>query len=303
MKQFDLHMHSAYSKDGEWTPTQLIQLAKQKGLEVVALTDHDCMLGIDEMMREGKRNGIQVIPGIEFSTLFQDDIECHLLGYGFDYKQSYFQTLHIQTQRLMDDAFHLRVQRLEETYGVEIDEAQVLADAHGENPWFLLCERMFNDPRNAHIADFADYRKGGWRSDPAPVNFFWDRCQKGSPLYVHVAFPSFRETVQRIHEAGGIAVLAHPFRTFYQKEERLQEAIAAGVDGIEAYSNYHEPKHNEYYAAYARAHGLLISCGSDFHGKHKPSIEMGSYGTVTLDKTKLLEDFLQALTAHRRIVL
>ena len=60
---------------------------------------------------------------------------------------------------------------------------------------------------------------------------------------------------------------------FYQKEERLQKALDEGIDGIEAYSNYHEAKHNRYYDTYCRRHGVLMTCGSDFHGKMKPKFE------------------------------
>lgn len=295
MITFDLHMHSCYSKDGEYTPKELIHIAKEKGLQYVALSDHDCMQGIDEMIAEGKKENIHVIPAIEFSTLFTPDIECHLLGYGFDYHQPYFTTLHKKLQKLSEDAFTIRVQKFKEVYGIEMDEQQIIKEANGNNPWFLLCTKIFHDPANAHIKDFKDYLPGGKRSDPAPVNFYWDKCLKGSPLYVHVEQPSFKETVQIIHDAGGIAVLAHPFQTFYQKEDLLNMALTYGIDGIEAYSNYHEPKHNQYYADFARNHGLLITCGSDFHGKLKPSIQMGDFGDEVPDNDKILHDFLQAM--------
>lgn len=296
MRNFDLHMHSNYSKDGELTPTQLIQIAKEKNLACVALCDHDGVQGIDEMLKAGESAGVQVIPGIEFTTLFNDDIECHLLGYGFDYKSEYFQNITATVNQLMEDAFHTRVVKLESQYPIKIDEAQVIKDANGENPWFLMCQRIFTNPEYASIEDFKDYIPGGKRCDPAPVNFFWDKCQKGSPLYVRVEYPSFKESVQKIHEAGGIAVLAHPFKTFYQNEELLQLAIDCGIDGIEAYSNYHTEEQNEYYAAYAKEKGLLITCGSDFHGKHKPSIQMGTYGYENQEeKEKLLQSFLTKL--------
>ena len=294
MRNFDLHMHSAYSNDGEFTPSQLIEMAAGKDMEAVALSDHDCMLGIDEMIEAGKKAGIKVVPAIEFSTLFEGEFECHLLGYGFDYKQDYFQNLHTYVKQLMNDAFHTRVEKLENYYSIKIDEKKILEDSKGENPWYLMCQRMFQDPANAHIEDFKEYRPGGKRSQPAPVNFFWDKCQKGSPLYVYVKFPAFRETVKRIHDAGGIAVLAHPFNNFYQREDMLKLAIESGIDGIEAFSNYHDAKQNAYYERYAKEHGLLITCGSDFHGKLKPTIEMGKYGADVPDKDKILEEFLKA---------
>ena len=127
------------------------------------------------------------------------------------------------------------------------------------------------------------------------MNFYWDMCSAGKPCYVRVEYPSLKDTVQRIHDAGGIAVLAHPWLNFYQKEERLQRALDEGIDGIEAYSNYHEAKHNRYYDAYCRRHGVLMSCGSDFHGKMKPKIRMGEYGYEKDDGEEILQAFLKRL--------
>ena len=144
------------------------------------------------------------------------------------------------------------------------------------------------------IEDFKDYIPGGKRSDPAPVNFFWDKCMPGSDLYVKAYNPDFKMTIQKIHEAGGLAIVAHPYQTFYEHEERLQYALDCGIDGLEAYSNYHKPFHNTYYEDFAHKHNLLITCGSDFHGEKKPSIRLGEYG-LTKDGTSFLETFLQAL--------
>lgn len=291
--KFDLHMHSHYSKDGEKSPAELIQRAYDHHLNVVALCDHDSIQGVKEMIEEGKKHQIQVIEGIECSTLF-DGGECHLLGYHLDLEHPYFLTLTDKINQLMEDAFHERVVKLETKYDIKIDEEEILKEAKDENPWFTMCHHLFHDPIYAHVEDFKDYRKGGNRCDPAPVNFFWDKCQKGSDLYVRVEFPSFKKSVDMIHEAGGLAVLAHPFKTFYQREDLLMKAIEDGIDGIEVFSNYHEKIHNNYYLQFAREHDLLITAGSDYHGKNKPSIEMGQFGDVE-DET-ILKTFLEKIS-------
>ena len=180
----------------------------------------------------------------------------------------------------------------------EIDEEAVLKEANGKNPWFVMCTHMFNDPRYQDIPDFKDYIPGGKRSDPAPVNFFWDKCQYGSDLFVYVPMPDFVESVQKIHEAGGLAIVAHPFNTFYKNDEMFKVLLDAGVDGIEAYSNYHTPEQNVYYEKLAKEHHLLITCGSDFHGEKKPSIQMGEYG-LDKDGSLWLEQFKEKLKAAR----
>ena len=82
----------------------------------------------------------------------------------------------------MYDAFYLRVEKIQNKYGIELDADELIEASHGKNPWFLMWTRIFNDPRYQGIEDFKDYIPGGKRSDPAPVNFFWDKCQAGSDL-------------------------------------------------------------------------------------------------------------------------
>lgn len=293
MNCFDLHMHSMYSQDGQFSCEELVNIAKEKGLHTISLTDHDSIEGIEQMMEYGKKEGIRVIPGIECSTLFEGN-DVHLLGYGIDLRTPYFKEITEKLRKLSSDAFSTRVEKLRQKYNVEIDEEQVIRDSHGKNPWFLMMDQLFNDPRYQSIPDFQEYIPGGRRCDPAPVNFFWDKCQPGSDLFVYVANPEFVDSVKEIHKAGGLAILAHPFNTFYQREDLLEKAIEAGIDGIEVYSNYHEPKHIEYYHQFALDHDLLISCGSDFHGEKKPSIQMGAYG-LEVDGSSYLEAFLKKL--------
>ena len=296
MGLFDLHMHSTISRDGSYTPEELIQIAKKQGLKVVALSDHNDMKGIDRMIEAGKKENIQVIPAIEFDTLFEG-LEVHLLGYNFDYNKPYYQNLGEYTLNLIDSATVERVELFKKNYGVELDAQAILKEANekGENPYFITFDTMINDPRNKDIAIFKEYRPGGKRCSPDKVNFYWDNCSVGSPNYVEVKFPDFKETVARIHADGGIAILAHPFKNFYLKDELLLKAIEAGVDGIEAYSNYHTPEMNAYYEAFCMKHNVMMTFGSDFHGALKPAIEMGEYGYTKGEEQKVLDIFLNAL--------
>lgn len=288
--KFDLHMHSCFSKDGEFTPKQLIQIAKEKEMKVIALCDHDSVQGVTSIIEEGKKEDILVIPSIECTTLF-NDYECHLLGYNIDINHPYFQNLRTHINEVVGGIFHKRFMKMTQKYHLEFDEEEIVKEAGEGNPWFTFCYKLFADPRYENIEDFKEYRKGGKRCDPAPVNFYWDNCQAGSDLHVRVEYPSFKESVKMIHEAGGLAVLAHPFKNFYQREDFLQEALDAGIDGIEVYSNYHEQKHIEYYKEFAIKNNLMITCGSDFHGKTKPNIQMGSYG-LNENGDPIIQNFL-----------
>ena len=293
MNNFDLHMHSNYSADGQLSAQELIQMAKEKELKIVALSDHDTIAGVNEMIEAGKKEGIRVIPAIECSTKL-GHYDVHLLGYGIDTTDPYFTNLQKKLKEKSSDIFHQRVEKLRKKYGVEIDEEQVIRDSKGKNPWFLMMSQLFEDPRYQDIEDFQDYLKGGKRCDPAPVNFFWDKCGYGSDLYVENSNPDFAESVKKIHEAHGIAIVAHPFKTFYKNEEMLQKLLESGVDGMEVYSNYHNPEQIAFYEAFAKENNLLITCGSDFHGILKPTIEMGEYG-LKKDGQAFIQAFLERL--------
>lgn len=273
---FDLHMHSDASSDGQLSPSQLVAMAKEKEMSVIALSDHDTMRNVPEITRLARAEGIDVIPAIEVSTLY-GDYSVHLLGYGIDIDAPWLNSLEEAAAASLASTFHTRVVKLCAKYGLEVDEQAILEKAGDQNPWFTLIDEVLKMPEAQTIEDFQDYLPGGKRCSPAPVNFYWDRCMPGSDLYVKVEAPDLIEAIDRIHQAGGLAVLAHPFNTFDHKDEDLEKLAAAGLDGLEAYSNYHSPEQIDYYRSFAEDHGLLITCGSDFHGEKKPDIVMGEY--------------------------
>lgn len=292
--KFDLHMHSNASSDGQFTPAELVEIAAGKQLDVIALTDHDSIANVSEIIREAASRDITVIPGIEISTsLGEQDV--HLLGYGIDLNDPWIRSLADASRSRSKDVFSRRVTKMNEHYGFSLDEEAILKKADGKNPWFTLIDEVLEDEKTKTIDDFQDYLPGGSRSVPAAVNFFWDRCQPGSPLYVRVGNPDLKECIRKVHEAGGLAVLAHPFRAFDHQGALLEELIDAGLDGIEVYSNYHTPEQIDWYLQFAQDHGLLISCGSDFHGEKKPNIEMGEYHLET-DGTPWLQSLQAALS-------
>lgn len=287
---FDLHMHSNYSNDGEYTPTQLIQMAHAKGIKTVALADHNQMLGIDEMINEGSKYGMQVIPAIECDTKFEG-FEVHVLAYGLDYNTEYFKSLNKKISDLIYDSTKTRLELFETYFNIKLD-IQRLMDMVGEKGKMIdAILDILNDPRYKDVEAFHPFLPGGEQSDSPTANFYWKYCFKGAPCYVDVAFPSLEDTVKEIHKAGGIAVLAHPWKTFYQREDLLEKAISQGIDGIEAYSNYHNDEQNIYYEAYCDKHHLLMTCGSDFHGATKPKIQLGEYGYKKNDGQAILAAF------------
>ena len=282
MTTFDLHMHSIYSCDGEMLPKKLIEIALQNGINTVSLTDHNTSEGVQEMIDRGKASGISVIAGIELDCFFQDTL-FHLLGYGIDPKHPILNKIskHVYS---MNAASSQETIRLINEIGIPLDKNEALSLAKnnyvtGE----LVAEIVLNKPDASKNPLLRPYLPGGSRSDNPYVNFYWDFCGQGKPAYVHIQYISMAEAISAIRNAGGISVLAHPGQNLRGKKYLLSSIIDIGIDGIETYSSYHSPEDCVYYREKAEANKLLITGGSDFHGKTKPSIHMGHFG---LDDTR-----------------
>jgi predicted metal-dependent phosphoesterase TrpH len=113
---------------------------------------------------------------------------------------------------------------------------------------------------------------------------------QGKLAYVEVEFVSAKEAIQHIKDAGGLSVFAHPGNNIGMNEALLEEILALGIDGIEVYSSYHNEEKTQFYREKALAHHLLMTLGSDFHGKSKPAIKLGQFKCP--DELKLTEAFL-----------
>lgn len=277
MNSFDLHMHSHYSTDGEFPPEELIQKAKSANLTTIALSDHNTVDGVEEMMALANKAGIRVIPAIELDTLFED-LEVHVLGYQIDIHAPYFHEISGLLKERKQVAMKQRLLNMNKVFSLDLDPEALIKRFGSRNPFPQIINMIMSDPRYKDKPEFQPYRPGGERCEPQAVNFYWDNCSAGKPCYTRVEYPSLADTVKIIHEHGGIAVIAHPWINFYKEEARLQRALACGIDGIEAFSNYHNSEQNAYYEKYCQDHNVLMTCGSDFHGKLKPAIRMGEYG-------------------------
>ncbi len=255
----DLHVHSCCS-DGTYTPTELVLYAKEKGLKAFALTDHDTILGIDEAMAAGKAQGVEVIPGIEFSTNYREK-DIHVLGLGIDWKDARF----LKKLREFQDSRDLRnrkmIARMADC-GVHITYEK-MQEAFPNSTWtranfarYLVDHNYAKNPKEA----FSRYV-----GDDAPC--FVPR-EKVTPF----------QAVELIRENGGLSVLAHPV-LYHLSAEDLDTLTArlkdSGLDGIEALYSTYRWYDETHIKTLARRHGLSVTGGSDFHGLNKPDIDLG----------------------------
>jgi len=266
MSRIDLHVHSNKS-DGSLTPAELVRHAKQAGLEVIALTDHDTTAGLGKAQAEGKKQGLEVIPGIELSMEMKGGT-FHLLGFGIRETEE----LHSALQKFIEGRFVRNRKILEKLSQLDmpISNEELEAKVPGATPGRphiarLMLEKGYVD---SYLEAFDLYLK------------------KGAPAYQDRFRMNDREGILLIRDAGGIPVMAHPFSMkleAWQLEEYVTTLMDYGLMGIEAYYTKHTEEQKNQYLKIAKKHGLLVTGGSDFHGVSKPRISIGvGYGELKI---------------------
>ena len=280
-KRIDLHMHSRYSDDGEYSPADLVRMCKEQGIQVMAIADHNSVRANEEAQEAAGAAGITYIPSIEIDCVFRG-VNLHVLGYGIDSRSEDFQWIenNIDSQSMRASYQMLRATQEMGFQITEGDMEKLEESYYWKGRWTgeMFAEVLLGKPEYEDHPILKNYREGGSRSDNPFVNFYWDFYSQGKPCYVKMEYPSLEKTVEMIHRSNGKAVLAHPGVNLKNREDLLLPVIQAGIDGIEAFSSYHSPDQCSCFYDEARRCGLFATCESDFHGKTKPAIHLGSTG-------------------------
>jgi predicted metal-dependent phosphoesterase TrpH len=245
----DLHTHSCRS-DGSLTPSELVQRASASGLQVLALTDHDTIAGLDEAQGAADAAGIRLVPGVEISAAWRGQA-IHILGLWIDPAASQLRArldAQAERRRVRMRAICARLAKL------GLPGADLLA----------AVEAAPGLPTRAHLAEAM--RAGGHvdRTDDA----FRKYLGKGKPAHLAAEWPALGEVVGWIREAGGVASLAHPARYALSggaRRQLLADFVAAGGGALEVVAGANGAQHVEASAVLAVKFGLLGSIGSDFH--------------------------------------
>ncbi len=246
-RRIDLHMHSNYS-DGVHAPSVLVDLAKWKGISAIALSDHDSLDGYGELEHAAKQVGIEVLTGVELSCEYGTH-DLHVLGYGVDPGNEALQDS-LREFRASRERRGIRIVELLRESGVNLDVQKVLAKAGGG---------ALGRP---HIAEAM--LEAGYVADHGEA--FARFIGEGGPAYVEKQKMSPSEAVANIHNAGGLAFVAHPGHYLDGNDDNLAGLLDHGFDGVEVFHPYHRPIVIDKLLGIARDRGLLISGGSDFHG-------------------------------------
>lgn len=295
MSMLDLHMHSNISNDGEFSPKKLMEFCLESNIKVAALADHNSVRGIEEAQFYAKEFGIEFIPAIELDCTFRG-VDLHLLGYGINAKYHEFQKIEQDIEKQEMEASKKRIELIEKLgISFEYDELMKLS-INGVITGEMIAEAALKDERNKSNSIMTPFYPGGCRSDNPFVNFYWDICSSGKPAYVPMEFISLKRAISIIYNADGVPVLAHPGNNVKENEEVLDGIIKAGIVGMEVYSSYHSKAQVKFYKEHAEKYNLIKTIGSDFHGKTKPKIKIGSVECEESEE-KLYEDLLEKLKA------
>ena len=241
------------------SPSELVFQAKKRGLNLLALTDHDTMAGISQAQQKAEELGLELIPGIEISA--EGDQEVHVLGYFIGTGHS---TLDSLLSRIQED----RISR-EEKY---LSALSSMGMALSPDELAIPVGTMFSRPLLAE----AMVRKGYVSSIQEAFDSY---IAAGRPGYVPKLVISAEEAAGTLRRAGAVPVLAHPGLIRMPEKELLSKIdawICAGLMGIEAYHPAHSRAEQKTWDSYARARGLLVTGGSDYHrGKDRLHGELG----------------------------
>lgn len=270
----DLHIHSNYSDDGEFSVNEILNLCKEKQIEYMSITDHNSVKGISEALTLATKQNIQMISGVELDCVYKNH-NFHLLGYHFDYTNCAFDEIEQNIVKQELEAAEKKIELIQKELGISISTKEVLDFSNGGIVTGELIAEILLKKEDANKCEaLSPYLPNGNRCDNPYVNFYWDYFSQGKPAYVPIKYISLNDAVDLIHSTGGIAVLAHPAQNLKNNFEFINEIVNTGIDGIEVYSSYHSKADIDYFANVAQKNNLLVTCGSDFHGKTKPSISL-----------------------------
>lgn len=269
MGMIDLHIHTIAS-DGQHTGREIAGMAKEFGLSAIAIADHNSVESVAEAEASAGMVEIEFAPCFELDTMFRDR-DLHVLGYFIDYDSDACKAYIEEIRRAKLDQTKKRVENLRGLgfviYFEELLEISGERLPYGVDYMAALKKHDENlaDPR---VMEYID----GPRSDSPYLNFYLDWLKAGRPAFVPIENQSTERAIREIKALSGVPILAHPSDTPIDDVHAL---IDEGLMGLEIYSSYHDRQTSEKFLKVAQDRNVLVTAGSDFHGKQrKPNVKL-----------------------------
>src|SRR3989344_3918539 len=275
----DLHAHTIYS-DGGLTPIALVMRAKELGLKTIAVTDHDNISAIEVATIKGAELGVEIIPGIELTAYVDEMLDLHILGYFIDKKSRHLNE-RLEFFKKQREVKRKKVVENLKGFGYKIDFNEVKKLAKGTIAQPHLAYIVINNSANTAklTEEFGEI--------PTTGEFIKEYLAVGGKAYEPREAATPEEAIEIIHEASGIAVLAHPCWNLAAKvgsklifdDQWVEKLVKMGLDGIEVYAHRDTKEDTEkaveHYEKVADKYKLIKTGGSDFHGFGSAGKDLG----------------------------
>lgn len=270
----DLHIHTDASSDGQHSPREIFEMARGKGLRAIAFADHNSIAHVAEGLTLGDEFRLEFIPCLELTTFYRG-LDLHLLAYFIDpgnpELQDWLKSIH---QKEIDQAGK-RLSKLNQL-GFVFDGEDLRKFSQARIPTGMSFLRaILSRKENLPDPRLQPYISGA-RSNSPYVNFYRDYLRGGKPAFVPIEDLPTLAAISKIKGLGALPVLAHPSDT---GAENILALVQNGLEGLEVYTPYHSPEEQEGFRNFAASQELLVTAGSDFHGKAiKPDVDLGQGG-------------------------
>jgi len=280
----DFHVHSNKSSDGDFSPAELVGFAREHAMRAISIADHDTVAAYPDAVELGRRAGVEVIPGIELTTLFGGR-EFHLLLPLVDWTSPALAAIiESQTACRMNETRD-RVEKVR-GLGFALTMDEVEAKSNGAPALGVkIAQILFENPENAKNPALETYYRPENRPY-APYMFYGDYFAEGKPAFVPKTFVALTDVLETAPATGGAPVLSHPGAYFQRTtREDARTLKEHGLLGLEVYTFYHTAEQIAFYRELAAELDLVATAGSDFHGRIKPHVAFGAlregdYGMV-----------------------
>lgn len=261
MDRIDLHTHTTAS-DGTFSPNEIVEYAKQKGLKAIAVTDHDTIDGLDEVIKAGSIYNVEIVSGVEFAADY-NGTEIHVLGYYIDYED-----LNLQN-KIKDIKLNRELRNIN-----MIENLKKLG-------FDVTVEELYNISGSKDIVTRAHFAKLLLKKGYIQTidEAFKKYISEGCPAYIPRNLMNSQQCIDLILKSKGIATLAHP--TLYKMDMdeidiMVKQLKGYGLQAVEAMYSLYSKEQEMDIKAIAQKYDLKITGGTDFHGKNKPNIDLGS---------------------------
>ena len=274
-ERVDLHIHSSKSSDGSFTPFHLLKLAKEQGLRAISISDHDTVEAYPEALEESSSLGVELIPSVELTTLFQGR-EFHLLLPFVQWeRRALKRILRAVSEARLEEA-KARLAKLQ-NLGFNISWDDVSRKTKSTPPLGVTIAQVLIDKgKKEKNPALAKYYQGS-NLLLAPYVFYRDYFMEDKPAFVPKKTVSLLDVLDLVAKDGAVPVLAHPGAYFERaSKDDLTALRQRGLAGLEVYSSYHDSEQTKFYRDISAELDLVATAGSDFHGRIKPHIPFGA---------------------------